>query len=122
MGRGKERTVVCAKCGRQTRRDKAVFIDKPIFVNPLERKDVVDEEYTRMVTREFAYCPSCGKHLRIYDKKKKQNEAKREREQNRMFTRSKPERPAYGHAIKPRASEVETQTAPVEPKEETPIE
>jgi len=81
MGRGKERMVVCEKCGRQTRRDKAVFIEKNIFVNPLERKDVVQgEPYSPRISREVAYCPSCGKHGRIYEKKARLNARNRERE------------------------------------------
>lgn len=79
MARGREGTVVCEKCGRQVRRDKAVFLEKAVFTNPLERKDVYDSQYTRVVMREAAYCPSCGKHGRIYDKKKKQQERQKER-------------------------------------------
>ena len=80
MGRGRERMVVCEKCGRQTRRDKAVYLEKVIFVNPLERKDVIQgEPYAPRVTREVAYCPSCGKHGRIYEKKARLNARNRER-------------------------------------------
>ncbi|MFH0835038.1 MAG: hypothetical protein V1881_01710 [Candidatus Micrarchaeota archaeon] len=80
MGRGRERMVVCEKCGRQTRRDKAVFLEKAIFINPLERKDVIEgEPYAPRVTREVAYCPSCGKHGRIYEKKARLNARNRER-------------------------------------------
>ena len=108
--------VVCAKCGRQTRRDKAVFIEKPAFTNPLERKDVVDDEYTRMVTREFAYCPSCGKHLRIYEKKKRMLEAQRERQQNRQFFSRRPDnKPMYGHAVKQKQP---VEEAPAQPAQE----
>ncbi|OIO27768.1 hypothetical protein AUJ16_02510 [Candidatus Micrarchaeota archaeon CG1_02_60_51] len=82
--RGKERLVVCEKCGRQVRRDKAVFIEKALFSNPLERKDIIQgQPYMRTVTREVCYCPSCGKHLRIYDKKKRMQERQRERMQMR---------------------------------------
>ena len=51
------------------------------------------QPYTRMLTREVAYCPSCGKHLRIYDKKKKINARKREREQMRPFHSPRPRTP-----------------------------
>ncbi len=85
--------ITCAQCGRQVRRDKAVTIEKPVFTNPLEREEVADEQYTRMITREFSYCPSCGKHFRIYQKKTQQNERGRERERNRSF---------FGGAQKPR--------------------
>lgn len=77
--------ITCAQCGRQVRRDKAVTIEKPVFTNPLEREEVADEQYTRMLTREFSYCPSCGKHFRIYQKKTQQNERSRERERNKQF-------------------------------------
>lgn len=80
MGRGKERTIICSKCGRRTRRDKAVCIQKATLQNPVERKDVQDDQYFFKLTREMCYCASCGKHLRIYDKKIKENERAKERE------------------------------------------
>lgn len=86
MARGRERQVICAKCGRNVRRDKAVFIEKAVFSNPIERKDTADDQYTRAFFRELAYCPSCGKHLRIYEKKMEQNQRQREREQERQFS------------------------------------
>lgn len=85
MSRGKERMVTCEQCGRQIRRDKAVFIEKPVFNNPLDRSEVVDEYYTRTLMREFAYCPSCGKHFRIYQKKKQMMERQRERQRMAQF-------------------------------------
>ena len=72
--------VRCEKCGRQVRRDKAVFIEKMMFSNPLDRNQVQDEQYRTAIFREVCYCPSCGKHGRIYEKKKQQNERLRERE------------------------------------------
>ncbi len=88
--RGRERQIICAGCGRQTRRDKAVFIEMVVFQNPVERKDVVDQEaYKQRLTREVGYCPSCGKHRRIYEKKKKMLEAQKERAENRPI-RAKP--------------------------------
>ena len=77
--------VTCEQCGRQIRRDKAVFIEKPVFNNPLDRSEVVDEYYTRTLMREFAYCPSCGKHFRIYQKKKQMQERQREKARNAQF-------------------------------------
>ncbi len=85
MGRGKERMVICAKCGKNVRRDKAVFLEKVVFTNPAERKDIQDENYTRFFSRELAYCPSCGRHLRIYEKKKQQMQRERQRRENREF-------------------------------------
>jgi ribosomal protein S26 len=93
MGRGRERLVNCAQCGRQVRRDKAVTIEKAVFTNPLNRDEVHDEQYTRMFTREFSYCPSCGKHFRIYQQKKRQQERERERERSRQIFNRRPERP-----------------------------
>lgn len=110
-GRGKERTVRCEKCGRTVRRDKAVFFEKTMFTNPVERKDVYDEYYQRSLRREVAYCPSCGKHMRIYEKKTKQLEQKREREQNRPFNRP---RPRFGERPQPRYD--------VQPPLEKPVE
>lgn len=78
-GRGVEGMVRCEKCGRLTRRDKAVTIEKVILQNPLERKDVHDESYTRNFTKEVTYCVSCGKHGRIFEKKKKMQERAREK-------------------------------------------
>jgi ribosomal protein S26 len=80
-GRGKEGLVRCEKCGRQVRRDKAVYIDKPMLTNPLEIHQVAEREtYRRAIFREVCYCISCGKHNRIFEKKKQQNERRRERE------------------------------------------
>ncbi len=80
MGRGKERLIPCGKCGRLTRKDKAVCIEKVMLTNPLERKDVYDDQYQPRITREVCYCISCGKHLRVFDKKREQNERMRERQ------------------------------------------
>jgi len=95
VGRGKENQVRCEKCGRLTRRDKAVFIEKTIFSNPLDRKEVYDETYTPRLTREVAYCPSCGKHLRIYDKKIKENQRQQERRESFGFRSFKPKQQNY---------------------------
>ncbi|MFQ5406436.1 MAG: hypothetical protein ACE5DI_04750 [Candidatus Micrarchaeia archaeon] len=92
-GRGRERLVRCEKCGRLVRRDKAVFIDKVMFANPLDRHEVFDDDYQRTLSREVAYCPSCGKHLRVYEKKKKMLQAQKEREQERAFRQRRFSRP-----------------------------
>ncbi len=84
MARGKERQIICAGCKRYCRRDKAVYIDKVVFSNPIERKDTVDQdEYRAVFKRSVAYCPVCGKHLRVYEKKIQENERKKERELER---------------------------------------
>ena len=96
MGRGRERVVRCEKCGRQTRRDKAVFYEKVMFTNPVERKDVFDDQYTPRITKTVPYCASCGKHLGIYEKKIKHAIAQKERAQRQMFSGFQPRnRPAY---------------------------
>lgn len=112
MGRGRERLINCAQCGRQVRRDKAVTIEKPIFTNPLNRDEVHDEQYTRMITREFSYCPSCGKHFRIYQKKTQQNQRERERERSRQFFQRRPlHKPREHQTVQPT-----TGTTPVTPQ------
>ncbi len=80
MGRGKERTIICGQCGRRTRKDKAVCIQKPMLQNPLERKEIHDDQFFVKLMKEVCYCPSCGKHLRIYDKKIKENIRNAERQ------------------------------------------
>ncbi|HLD63044.1 MAG TPA: hypothetical protein VI875_04205 [Candidatus Norongarragalinales archaeon] len=113
--RGRERMVRCEKCGREVRRDKAVFIEKPVLTNPLERKDVYSETYTRVLTREVSYCISCGKHGRIFEKKKKQLARQKEREKFGRFSDNRgpmyPRKREYGYSQpnKP-ASETQVQT------------
>lgn len=104
--RGRESVVVCDGCSRNVRRDKAVFFEKVIFSNPLQRHEVYAETYVPRLTREVAYCPGCGKHLRIYEKKQRLQERQRERrmEQDRRpyFNRGprpqgpRPGQPAQG--------------------------
>jgi len=78
--------VRCEACGRWTRRDKAVFIEKRVFSVPLERKEVTEPEaFKRAFFREVAYCPGCGKHLRVYEKKIRQAERERSRAERRPF-------------------------------------
>lgn len=84
--RGRENLVRCEQCGRLVRSDKAVSIEKTIFSNPLDRKEVYDERYVPRLTREVTYCPSCGKHLRVYDKKVKQFEREAEKREQKGFS------------------------------------
>lgn len=91
--RGRERQVRCEKCGRQVRRDKAVFIEKMMFSNPLDRNQVQDEQYRTAIFREVAYCPSCGKHGRIYQKKTEMLQRQRERARQREAFGNRPPRP-----------------------------
>jgi ribosomal protein S26 len=97
--RGRERNVICCQCGRAARRDKAIVIEKMAFSNPLDRKDVEKpDEYSRGTFREMWYCPSCGKHSRIYEKKKKLMARQRERaallDARRAAFRHRPRTPA----------------------------
>ncbi|MEM4255163.1 MAG: hypothetical protein QXR53_02435 [Candidatus Norongarragalinales archaeon] len=125
--RGRERLVRCEKCGREVRRDKAVFIEKPILTNPLERKDVYSETYTRVLTREVSYCISCGKHGRIFEKKKKMQERQRERERfgrfgDRPFQQRRERPPVYGSAPqqKPAQEQPAAETPAAQETTETP--
>ncbi|OIO25006.1 hypothetical protein AUJ14_05190 [Candidatus Micrarchaeota archaeon CG1_02_55_22] len=119
-GRGVEGMVRCEKCGRLTRRDKAVTIEKVILTNPLERKDVHDESYTRNFVKEVTYCVSCGKHGRIFEKKKKMQERQRERDALNA------DRPVRKHSMDFSAMYAGSQRPPAEtiakPVEEKPAE
>ena len=73
-----------------------MFIEKVMFSNPIEKKDVYDTQYTPRLVREVAYCPSCGKHLRIYDKKILQNIREAERKERQSFsTFSRRKKPSW---------------------------
>ncbi|MBS3070312.1 hypothetical protein J4220_02285 [Candidatus Micrarchaeota archaeon] len=112
--RGRERMVRCEKCGREVRRDKAVFIEKPVLTNPLERKDVYSETYNRVLTREVSYCISCGKHGRIFEKKKKQLARQKEREKFGRFSDNRgpmyPRKREYGYSQPRPTPEASAQT------------
>lgn len=74
--RGRERLVNCDSCGARVPRDKAVSIYRStVYSTDLKTADDV----RTMISREFHYCPSCGKHKRIYEKKKNQAARARER-------------------------------------------
>ncbi len=121
MGRGKERMVICAKCGKNVRRDKAVFLEKVVFTNPADRKDIQDENYTRFFSRELAYCPACGRHLRIYEKKKQQMQREKQRRENREFGHYHERRERYSET-KPESAPAQTEKTVQEtaqPKQET---
>ncbi len=121
-GRGREGLVRCEKCGRTTRRDKAVFIEKPMFTNPLERHQVEEQStYRRAIFREVCYCVSCGKHGRIFEKKKRMLERQREREREwqargnrRHYDRSR----QRGYGQPHHASESAPQQSPEQKKTE----
>ena len=118
--RGRETLVRCEKCGRQVRRDKAVSIEKPIFTNPLERKDVYSETYNRVLTREVTYCISCGKHGRIFQKKAEQLQREKARQQSDRF---RGVRPNYGYKpSKPAQPAIQTQQPAASEKAESSSE
>ena len=67
--------VTCDKCKRLVPRDKAVEISKGMRFDLGEQQDVVLDLTGRVVH----YCVSCGKHLKIYEKKKKMLARRRQR-------------------------------------------
>lgn len=74
--RGKEGLVNCDSCGRRVPRDKVVELPARVFLST-DMKTADDVRYIGF--RPMKYCPSCGKHKHIYEKKK--NMAQRKREQ-----------------------------------------
>jgi len=67
-GRGREPLVNCSSCGRKVPRSKAVQLDRPIvYSTDTKTKDEVRAIYH---VKEV-YCPSCGKHKHIYERKKR---------------------------------------------------
>ncbi|MEM3364304.1 MAG: hypothetical protein QXS93_02220 [Candidatus Micrarchaeia archaeon] len=66
--RGKEALVTCSSCGRSVPRGKAVQ-DNRFVRYSTELRTGDDVTYTDM--RKVYYCISCGKHRKIFEKKKK---------------------------------------------------
>jgi len=76
--RGKDRLVTCASCGRAVPRNKAVDYERRSSFTT----DFRDQEnVTAFSSNVEYYCISCGKHRKIFEKKKKQAERARERRQ-----------------------------------------
>ena len=66
--RGREQIVQCEACGRRVPRDKAVVYSKAIsFTTDLRTA----EDVKFFERRKVYYCISCGKHRKIFEKKKK---------------------------------------------------
>jgi len=66
--KGREKLVNCASCGRRVPRTKAVSYQRGVvYSTDLKTADDI-KVFER---RKEYYCPSCGKHRKIYDKKKK---------------------------------------------------
>lgn len=67
--RGSDQLMVCAGCGRSVRRSKSVRYDSRVmYSTDLRSADDIKVFHTQTAY----YCPSCGKHRRIYEKKKRQ--------------------------------------------------
>ncbi|MGB9719721.1 MAG: hypothetical protein ACPL06_03975 [Candidatus Anstonellales archaeon] len=75
MGRGREPLVRCDACGRRIPRDKSVEFIKGMSFDTGDQKDVVVD----LTARKVYYCISCGKHRRIFQKKKERAEHMRRR-------------------------------------------
>ena len=66
--RGRDALVNCSACGRKVPRSKAVsYIKSFVFSTDLRTADDVK----LFEKRKMYYCPSCGKSLGIYERKKK---------------------------------------------------
>lgn len=75
--RGRDRSVTCANCGRSVPREKAVEDNRRThFSTDLKG----DDNVTFTGFRTVYYCISCGKHSRIFEKKKQQAQRKKERD------------------------------------------
>ncbi len=75
--RGKDRLETCSSCGRAVPRDKVVDFNKRThYTTDLKGEENVT--YTDYVT--VYYCISCAKRRKIFEKKKRIAQAKRERE------------------------------------------
>ena len=74
--RGRDRLERCANCGRSVPREKALeYVKRNYFSTDLKGQENVS--YTGF--RKVYYCVSCGKHARIYEKKKEQLKRRRKR-------------------------------------------
>jgi len=81
MGRGKEPLVRCDSCGRRVPRDKSVEFIKGMSFDTGDQKDVIID----LTTRKVYYCISCGKHRKIFQKKKERaQQIRRMREEGRI--------------------------------------
>ena len=73
--RGREPLVRCEACGRRVPRDKTVDIIRGSRYDIGDQKDVVIDTGIR----RMYYCISCGKHRKIFEKKKRKFHAKMEK-------------------------------------------
>ncbi len=77
MGRGREPIVMCYKCNRRVPRNKAVEITKGMSFDLGEQQNVIID----VSQKKAYYCISCGKHLKVFEKKKEMLARNREREE-----------------------------------------
>lgn len=76
--RGRDRPETCSSCGRTVPRDKAVsYTKRSRYSTDLRGKegDISFQDF-----RTVYYCVSCAKHRKIFEKKKKAAQKRRERE------------------------------------------
>lgn len=74
--RGRERLLTCESCRRQVPRGKAVEFEK----RNVYSTDLRGAENVFAITDQVVYyCISCAKHRKIFEKKKKMMERRRER-------------------------------------------
>jgi len=75
--RGRERLVSCVSCGRLVPRDKAVeYVRKTVYSTDMKGKE---EDISAFYSTTVYYCISCAKHRKIFEKKKKELQKKRDR-------------------------------------------
>jgi len=66
--RGRDRLINCDACGRRVPRGKAVSYERRIVYSTDMRSA---DDVKVFESRKMNYCPSCGKSLGIYEKKKR---------------------------------------------------
>lgn len=66
--RGRANLVICSNCGRRIPRSKAVVYTRSI-VYSTDLKTADDVKF--FSSRKQYWCPSCAKHFKVYEKKKK---------------------------------------------------
>ncbi len=73
--RGRERLETCVSCGRTIPRDKAVsYTQRNMFTTDLRGT----ENVSLMSNVDVYYCISCAKHRKIFEKKQRIAERRRE--------------------------------------------
>jgi ribosomal protein S26 len=74
--RGRERLETCCSCGRTVPRDKAVAdTRRSMFTTDLRGSE---DNITHFSEVDVYYCISCAKHRKIFEKKKRQAQRRRE--------------------------------------------